>query len=156
VVWLLATHFHRSGKRDDAYPYFKRLDADGRLLPDREDYEALIAAQTLDFAERLLEEIPPLRERAIQEPEAIIEAVLAERVRVRVVYEENDPPMMTVAISQRLLPGETQVPPDWQLVVAAGLLPETTPPESLSFAGDLGGHHLHDDEVAYCDFVEAS
>jgi predicted double-glycine peptidase len=33
TVWLLAARFHRSGKKDDAYPYFKELDAGGRLLP---------------------------------------------------------------------------------------------------------------------------
>jgi hypothetical protein len=68
------------------------------------------------------------------------------------VYEADDSAMMTVAISQRLLPGETQVPPGWQLAVAAGFLPNT-PADKLSFAHDLGGADLHDDEVAYCDFA---
>src|SRR5438874_614878 len=35
IVWLLAAHFHRSGNADDAYPYFRRLDARGALLPTR-------------------------------------------------------------------------------------------------------------------------
>ncbi len=35
VVWLLAGRLHRSGAADDAYPYFKDLDADGAAPPDR-------------------------------------------------------------------------------------------------------------------------
>jgi hypothetical protein len=45
VVWLLAARFHRSGKRDDAYPYFRGLDQAGRLMPSREDYIAHLASQ---------------------------------------------------------------------------------------------------------------
>jgi hypothetical protein len=153
TVWLLAARFHRSGQRDDAYPYFKGLDAGGRLLPTREDYEALVEAQTLDFAGRLHKEIPPLREQAIAEPGLIVGAVLGGRVAVRIVYDEGDA-MLTVAISQRLFPGDTHVPPGYQLAIAAGFLPHTTPPEHLSFAGDLAGEELRDDEIAYCDFAE--
>jgi hypothetical protein len=153
AVWLLAARFHRSGQRDDAYPYFKELDATGRLLPTREDYDALVEAQTLDFAGRLLEEIPPIRERVKAEPGTIFEAVLGGRVVVRAVYEDDDS-MMTIAISQNLLPGETPVPPSWQLAIAAGFLPHTTPPENLSFAADLAEHELRGDEIAYCDFEE--
>lgn len=156
IVWLLAARFHRSGKKDDAYPYFRELDAAGHLLPTRDDYQAFFESQALSLAQCLVDEIPPLRKAAQEDPGAIKEATLGSRIRVRVVYEEAKPPMMTVAISQRLLPGELQVPADWQLTVAAGFLPYTTPPENLSFAGDLAGQALRDDEVAYCDFVSAT
>jgi hypothetical protein len=72
-------------------------------------------------------------------------------IRVRVVCEPGDP-AMTVAISQRLFPGETQVPADWLVRVAAAFLPDT-PPERLSVAFDLAGKELQPDEVAFCDFV---
>jgi hypothetical protein len=34
VIWLLAVGYHREGHVDDAYAYFARLKAAGRLLPD--------------------------------------------------------------------------------------------------------------------------
>jgi hypothetical protein len=60
--------------------------------------------------------------------------------------------MLTVAISQRLRPGEMSVPPDWLFRVAAAFLPDTAPAR-LSFAGDLAGRPLGPDEVAFCDFA---
>jgi hypothetical protein len=74
------------------------------------------------------------------------------RIRVRLVCESGDPAMLTVAISQRLFPGEMPVPADWLVRVAAAFLPDT-PPERLAFALDLAGHELQPDEVAFCDFV---
>jgi hypothetical protein len=60
--------------------------------------------------------------------------------------------MLTVAISQRLFPGEMSVPADWLVRVAAAFLPDT-PSERLSIAFDLSGHELQRDEIAFCDFV---
>src|SRR5437764_295002 len=42
VIWLLAVGYHREGHIDDAYAYFARLKAAGRLLPDREDMLAFV------------------------------------------------------------------------------------------------------------------
>jgi hypothetical protein len=123
-------------------------------MPTRDDYVAHLASQTQDLAQRLTAEIPPIREAARQSPRTIQEATLADRIRVRVVYEDDDPPMMTVAVSQDLVPGELSVPPEWQLAVAAGFLPLTTPPSNLSLAYDLAGAPLRHDEVAYCDFAQ--
>jgi hypothetical protein len=78
--------------------------------------------------------------------------IIGGRIRVRVVCEAGDPPMLTVAISQRLFPGEMPVPADWVVRVAAAFLPETSP-ERLSVAFDLAGQQLQPDEVAFCDFV---
>ena len=61
--------------------------------------------------------------------------------------------MLTVAISQRLFPGEMQVPADWLVRVAAAFLPDT-PPERLAVAFDLAGQALQPDEIAFCDFVQ--
>jgi hypothetical protein len=153
-VWLLAARFHRSGKKDDAYPYFRALDHDRRLLPKHEDYVAALKSLDRDVAERLVAEVPPVREAAKRSPGTIQEAVLAGRTRVRVVFEDGDPPMLTVAISQNLLPGESKMPAEWQLMVAAAFLPFTTPPEDLSLTGNLAGNPLADDEIAYCDFAD--
>ena len=154
VVWLLAARLHRSGKPDDAYPYFVSLDATARLLPTRDDYEALVRFQAISFARALLEDVPPLLDGARRAPGAIQEGTIGGRVKVRCVYEEGDSPMCTVAVSQRLAPGEMQVPPGWQIAIAAAFLSSGTSAEDLSFAGDLAGKPLNDDEVAYCDFVE--
>lgn len=151
----MASRFHRSGHPEDAYPYFVELDAVNKLVPSREDYLAHFRAQARTLAQALLEAVPPLREEAIAQPGVIHEATIGERVRVRFVHEEGDPPMFTVAISQRLLPGEMDIPPQWQLTVAAAFLPAATSPDELSFAGDLAGEPLHDDEVGYCNFVES-
>ena len=153
IVWLLAARLHRSGDREDAYPHFRQLDAAGRLLPTREDVLAALEVEPRRLAEVLQQEIPPIKNAAQSTPGTICEAVLGERIRVRFVYEEGDPPMATLAISQRLMPGPMEVPPEWQLIVAAGFLPSTSLPEDLSFAADLVGEPLRDDEIAYCDFA---
>lgn len=153
VVWLLAGGFHRGGQRGDAYPHFIQLDRHDELLPTLEDYKDFTRASAAGFAESVLSEVPRLVERARSTPREIQEGVIGERVRVRLVFEDDEAPMLTVAISQRLRPGETQVPPDWQIRLAGAFLPGTSP-QNLSFASDLAGHSLEDDEVAYCDFLE--
>jgi hypothetical protein len=84
-------------------------------------------------------------------PGEVHEGMIGGRIRVRVVYEDSEPPMLTVAIGQHLIPGEMPVPADWLLSVAAAFLPDT-PADMLSFAFDLAGHELRPDEVAFCDF----
>jgi hypothetical protein len=83
----------------------------------------------------------------------IQEGTIGGRIRIRVNYDESDPPMLTVAIGQRLIPGEMPVPPDWLISVAAAFLPDT-PSAQLAIAFDLGGAELRPDEVAFCDFAE--
>lgn len=154
IVWLLATGFHRSGKADDAYPYFLGLDAASELLPTREDISAYFRSAAVSLAKALRDDAPPLRQLAIDAPRTVQSGTIGGRVAVRFVYEDSDPPLFTVAVSQRLQPGNMEVPPRWQIIVAAAFLPLGTPAESLSFAWDLAGEPLNEDEVAYCDFVE--
>lgn len=154
VVWLLAARLHRSGKSDDAYPYFVALDRAGTLMPAREDLVDLVASQRVSFAKALMENVPPLRDRALEERGSIQDAVIAGRAPVRFAVEEGDPPVATVAISLFLLPGPVQMPPGWQLVIAAAFLPANTAPEDLSFTSEIAGEPLRDDEVGYCNFIE--
>lgn len=154
VIWLLAVGYHRQGDRNDAYAYFGDLKAAGRLLPDREDLVAYVRAQAPNLARSLLEDVPKLIAAAKDDPGEIQLGVIGERIRVRAVYEDSDPPMMTVAISQRLWPGEMEVPADWQIRVAAAFLPET-PADQLSLAFDLAGQDLESEEIAFCDFADA-
>jgi hypothetical protein len=153
VVWLLAVRFHRSGKAEDAYPYFRDLDAKNRLLPTAEDVNALLAQSRQTLAASLINDVPHLIKDARESPGRVISALLGDRVSVRLVFERSDPPMLTVAISQKLRPGDMAMPPDWLLLIAAAFLPET-PIERLSFSPDLGGLPLGPHEVAFCDFAE--
>ncbi len=151
VIWLLAVGYHREGHVDDAYVYFERLKAAGRLLPDRDDMLAFVRSQGPTLARSLLSDVPRLVTTAREHPGVIQSGSIGGRIRVRIVCEA-DPAMLTVAIGQRLLPGEMPVPADWLVRVAAAFLPDT-PPERLSVAFDLAGHELQHDEIAFCDFV---
>jgi hypothetical protein len=153
VLWLLAVGYHREGAADDAYAYFERLKAAGQLLPDRDDMLAYVRAQAPTLARSLLTDVPPLVEVARDQPGTIQSGIIGGRIRVRLVYEGGDPGMLSVAISQRLHPGEMPVPADWLVRVAAAFLPDT-PPERLSIAFDLAGDELAPDEIAFCDLVE--
>lgn len=153
VIWLLAVGYHREGHVDDAYAYFERLKAAGRLLPDRDDMLAYARSQAPTLARSLLNDVPRLVANARDQPGVIHSGTIGVRIRVRAVYDDAEPPMFTVAISQRLFPGEMQVPADWLLRVAAAFLP-ATPPERLSVAFDLAGQELRPDEVGFCDFAQ--
>jgi hypothetical protein len=152
VIWLLAVGYHREGDPGDAYEHFGQLKAAGRLLPARDDMLAYVRSQAPTLARSLVHDVPGLLAAARERPGAIRTGTIGGRIRVRVVYEDSDPPMLTVAIGQRLWPGEMPVPGDWLIRVAAAFLPDT-PAERLSVAFDLAGHELHPDEVAFCDFA---
>jgi hypothetical protein len=153
VIWLLAVGYHREGHVDDAYAYFERLKAAGRLVPDREDMLAFVRSQAPTLARSLLNDVPGLVAAARARTGVIHSGAIGGRIRVRVVCETGDPAVLTVAISQRLFPGEMPVPADWLVRVAAAFVPDTQP-ERLSVAFDLAGQELQPDEIAFCDFVE--
>jgi hypothetical protein len=157
VVWLLACAIHRDDDPvRDAYVVFQRLQGAGRLLPTREDIAREVARRSRSFAVSLREEIPALRARSEAAPGTIVEGVLGGRVTVRLRYEAGDPPLLSVAISERLIPGEIPVPPEWQVQVLAAAFPDAAF-DALSWAGELGsGHPLRTDEVGYCHFAEPS
>ncbi len=152
LIWLLAVGYHREGHVDDAYVYFERLKASGRLLPDRDDMLAFVRSQAPTLARSLLNDVPRLVAAARGQPGVIHSGTIGGRIRVRLVCEAGDPAMLTVAISQRLFPGDMPVPADWLVRVAAAFLPDT-PPERLSVAFDLAGQELQSDEIAFCDFA---
>lgn len=89
VVWLLAGRFHRSGAANDAYPYFKGLDADGRLCPTEEDYELLFREQARSFADDVLHQAPRIMEEARRRSPEEVKAVLG-TVPVSVAVERED------------------------------------------------------------------
>jgi len=156
VVWLLAARFHRSGRRDDSYPYFRALHRED-LLPSREDYRRHFDAQARTFAKALLQEPAELLRQARARPGGICTGRVADRIDVRVVVMEDDhpPPLVTVAFGLRLHPGTTDVPGDWLVQLAAAFLPDT-PFDQLMLADELAGGPVRADEVAFCGLDESA
>jgi hypothetical protein len=152
VVWLLASAFHRSGQRGDAYPYFRELDAAGRLLPTLTDFQALTESQASTLARSLITDVPRLLREARRIPGQIVRGQIGGRISVRLIQEDGERRMLTVAISLRVSPGETTLMPDWLMIVAAAFFPGT-PAGSLSVAFDIGGRPISPDEQAFCDFL---
>jgi hypothetical protein len=68
VVWLCACARHRSGQPGDAFPFFRALEATGRIWPSEEDYEALAADRGEQFAAFVLDDAPLLLVRARKAP----------------------------------------------------------------------------------------
>jgi hypothetical protein len=151
IVWLLASRFHRSGKRQDSYPFFRALHRED-LLPSRDDYRRHFAAQAYTFAKALLIEPEALLLEARQQPDTICEGRIAGRIDVRLVVTIDDTlTLVTVALSQHLRPGEAEVPSDWLVQLAAAFLPDT-PFERLMLTDELAGEPLRPDEIAFSDF----
>lgn len=68
VLWLCAYHFHRSGDQDDAFPHFRELDADDRLLPSPEDVLELVKERRGRFARLVVGDTQDLLQRATDNP----------------------------------------------------------------------------------------
>jgi hypothetical protein len=152
VVWLLAARFHRSGSRDDAYPFFRSLPREA-LLPTSGDVRAYVERQVRTFAQVLLVEPQELRALAEGSPGEVVEGFIGGRIPVRVSYEPDSPPMLTVAISRYIQPGDVQMPGDWLVQLAAAFFPRARLDE-LSTTDDIAGQPLRRDETAFCDFSD--
>lgn len=68
VVWLCACARHRSGQPDDAFPFFRSLQATGRIWPTNDDYEALAGDRGEQFAAFVLADAPRLLAMARKAP----------------------------------------------------------------------------------------
>lgn len=68
VVWLCACAWHRSGQPDDAFPYFKSLQADNLILPTPDDYVALASDRGAQFAAFVVDDAPRLLAMAREAP----------------------------------------------------------------------------------------
>lgn len=127
VLWLCAYRFHRSGEPDDAFPYFKELDHEKRLLPCRDDYIVLRKERLDRFAHLVAGDAQDLLQRAQATPNkeqtAVIGGEIPTGVYVTVVetLEELAVAMtldsltqmdMTHAILQALLPSAAYA--DWE------------------------------------------
>lgn len=125
IVWLLGCRFHRSGEREDAYPFFKDLDAAERLLPTEEDYLIHFDLQARELPVRLQEVAQEILERARRRRGEELREVIGGTFPVSVVVErENELEQVWVAVSQRLLGGEIQPPPEWLRFIVAAFFPD--------------------------------
>jgi hypothetical protein len=154
IVWLLAARWHEEGSPADAYPYFEALLDTDRLLPTREDVERVVVHGRLTFERALMEQVPAIRDAAIQHPGELHEAIVGGRIRVRVAYQNGDTGILTVAVGNRLIPGEMSVPAEWlvQLLAAFFL---GVPLHDVEYIDEFGGAALREDEDCFCALMPA-
>lgn len=152
IVWLLAARFHTSGKPDDAYPYFRELDAKGRLLPATVDLAALEEARAVDLARELLSVGPRLRREALENAGVPVAITLVGRIDLRAVSDAEDPRLMTVAVTMRVRPGNATLPDHWLEAIAAAII-QGSPPDEIEFVLDFADEPLRRDEVAFRGFA---
>ncbi|MGC9221846.1 MAG: hypothetical protein ACP5H2_10935 [Solirubrobacteraceae bacterium] len=87
VVWLLAYAQHEFKGAGDAFPYFKALHADDKLLPSEEDYKDLFKDRALRFAGLAPLEAATLLAAAREQPGTEQRGVIGGQVGVGVAVE---------------------------------------------------------------------
>lgn len=87
VVWLLGYAQHEFEGAGDAFPYFKALHADNRLLPSEEDYKELFTDRGSRFAGLVPLEAPTLLAAARAHPGTEQRGVIGGQVGVGVAVE---------------------------------------------------------------------
>lgn len=152
VVWLLAARWHEQGSPDDSYPYFERLLDAGRLLPRREDVSQVVESRRLTFERALLEQVPAIRGEALEQAGEVVDAIIGGRIRTRVVYENGEIGILSVAIASRLLPGEMQVPGEWVVQVLAAFFPGV-PLAEIEYTDELASKPVRSDEDCFRGLV---
>jgi hypothetical protein len=143
VVWLLAYAQHEFEGAGDAFPYFKALDADDRLLPTTADYEDLFHAQADRLAHAVPAECVAVLENARAAPGTEVSVDIAGQVHLACCVEKTDGlEEVTIAINYRGLTTDN-LP-----IILASFFPDATPDE-LENVGGIAGRELGADEVAY-------
>ena len=152
IVWLLAARWHEQGSADDSYPYFEQLLRNGRLLPTRADVERVVDQRRPTFARALFDDVPRIRQSAVEHPGQVQEDVIGGRVRVRVAFENGASGLLYVAITRRLLPGALPLPSEWDIQLLAAFFP-AVPLEDIEYIDEIARHNLRPDEVGYCGLI---
>ena len=158
VVWLLAGRLHRSGKPDDAYPHFKALDADDRLLPTVKDYELLFAIQARSFVDDVMEKAPAILEEARRRAPAELEAVVGVvPISVAVVVEDGiEFVYLAVKMSGWTADGP-EPPTNWTTILWAAFFPWVTDPiTEIDSEREIAGRPAKDDELIYVSIESSS
>lgn len=153
IVWLLAARWHEQGSRQDAYNHFKRLQEAGRLVPTRTDVERIVAMRRPTFERALMEDVPGMRQEAIEHPSEVHGHEVGGRVRVRVVYENGESGILSVAISNRLIPGEMPLPPEWHVQLLAAFFPGI-PLADVEYTDEIARQAPRSDEDTFCALID--
>lgn len=152
MVWLLAAGIHREGSTDDAYRHFADLAASGCILPTADDVDRVLRRLVPSFDVVLRDEVPQLRQRALDQPATVHVAVLGGRIDVRVWYEASgDIGMLCIAIRTRMRPGVMAVPPGHIEAIWPAFFPSLNIDELDLSVRDLGGDPVRADEIAACE-----
>ena len=150
VIWLCAYGRHESGAPDDAFPYFKELDAEGRLLPMREDYERLVQDRGRRFTDAVVEDAQRLLTEARNEPGVEKPGVLADAVAAGVAVEVVETLEETyVAIRA------ADLRPGWLDIVLAAFFPDANM-RGWEPTDDFPTRSLRWDELCYRHLREIS
>ena len=85
VVWLLAYAQHEFEDRGDAFPYFKELDENRRLLPGPADYEELLRERDGRLGSEIGADVERLLRQSREAPGMEVVGVLGGAVEVTIV-----------------------------------------------------------------------
>lgn len=156
AVWLLAGRLHRSGAPDDAYPYFKGLDADGRLLPTEGDYELLFLAQARSFADDVMDQAPSIMDEARRRSPAEVEAVLGPVPISVAVVRQDEMEFVYLAV---MMSGWTETgpepPPNWTAILWAAFFPWVADPVTeIGMEREIAGRPANEGELIYSSIRE--
>lgn len=152
IVWLLAVGWHEQGSRQDAYNHFERLRDADRLLPTREDVERVVAMRRPTFELSLIEDVPGMRQEAIEHPGEVHCHEVGDRVRVRVAYENGESGILYTAISNRLIPGEMPLPAEWHVQLLAAFFPGISLAD-VEYSDEIAGQTPRPDEDTFCALI---
>jgi hypothetical protein len=78
----------------------------------------------------------------------VLEHILGRRIPIRIAFED-DPGMLSAAISTLVRPGDLQLPREWLSVVLASVFPGWTIAE-LDLADDIAGEERREHELIFC------
>jgi hypothetical protein len=150
VVWLVGV-----GRAHD-YDHLVGLASRGRLLPTDEDYQRLEADLPDQFElETMGRHARTLVQKALSDVGQIFEGVLGGRISVRVCVESLDPPLLTVALSERIAPGVGRIPETWKYLVAQAFYPTAGfPIDFLPFAEEIDRDAVRANELALVNFID--
>ncbi len=152
IVWLLAVGWHEQGSRQDAYKHFERLQNVDRLVPARKDVERVVAMRRPTFELALIEDVPGMRQEAITHPGEVCSHQIGGRVRVRVAYENGESGILYAAISNRMIPGDMPLPPEWHVQLLAAFFPGTSLAD-VEYIDEIAGQAPRSDEDTFCALI---
>lgn len=97
--------------------------------------------------------MPAILARAKERPEAEVVGLVAERIRVSVVVETaNEIEVIWLAVTMRLLPGETELPPEWMPLLLAAFFPDVANPMDLQAARQLPTRDASSNEMVFVNY----